>query len=165
MTHTDYTRNILNIKDKNIYFNENCLEFVKIKGVDTMVFHGFLTYTPDYCPICGCINENNSIIKCAFKKGCKIKMNKISNYHTLLILDKQRFYCKNCNKTFSASTSLVDYYKQISNNVKVSVTLDLMKKGSEKDISTRNGISSSSSNRIIADVAKDNIIKMNRVLH
>ena len=77
MTHTDYTRNILNIKDKNIYFSENCLEFVKIKKIDTMVFHGFLTYTPDHCPNCGCINENNSIIKWAFKKGCKVKMNKV----------------------------------------------------------------------------------------
>ena len=26
MTHTDYTRNILNIKDENIFFKENCLE-------------------------------------------------------------------------------------------------------------------------------------------
>ena len=26
MTHTDYTRNILNIKDPNIIFDENCLE-------------------------------------------------------------------------------------------------------------------------------------------
>ena len=26
MTHTDYTKNILNIKDDNIYFYENCLE-------------------------------------------------------------------------------------------------------------------------------------------
>jgi len=161
MTHTDYTRNILNIKDENIYFNENCLEFVKIKGIDTMVFHGFLTYTPDYCPNCGCINDNNSIIKWAFKKGCKVKMNKVSNYHSLLILDKQRFYCKSCNSTFIASTSLIDFHKQISNNVKTSVILDLMEKGSEKGISKRNGISSSSSNRILADISKDAIIKNN----
>ena len=31
MTHTDYTKLILNIKDNNIYFNENCLEIVKLK--------------------------------------------------------------------------------------------------------------------------------------
>lgn len=161
MTHTDYTRNILNIKDENIYFYENCLESKIIKGRETKVFHGYLTYTPSYCPNCGCINQNNSIIKWAFKKGCKIKMNKVSNYHTLLILDKQRFYCKNCESTFIASTSLVDYYKQISNNVTTSVILDLMEKGSEKDISKRNGISSSSSNRILADISKDLIIKNN----
>ena len=27
MTHTDYTKKILRIEDKNIYFNEDCLEF------------------------------------------------------------------------------------------------------------------------------------------
>lgn len=26
MTHTDYTKEILNIKDNNIYFYKNCLE-------------------------------------------------------------------------------------------------------------------------------------------
>ena len=25
MTHTDYTKNILNIKDENIFFDENCV--------------------------------------------------------------------------------------------------------------------------------------------
>ena len=31
MTHTDYTKLILNIEDTNIYFNENCLKIVNIK--------------------------------------------------------------------------------------------------------------------------------------
>ena len=86
MTHTDYTKNILNIKDKNVFFNENCLETKTIKGVETKVFHGYLTYdVPEYCPICGSIN-NNSIIKWAFKKNCKIKLDKVSNYNTILLL-------------------------------------------------------------------------------
>ena len=34
MSHSDYTRNILNIKDKNIIFYENCLEEVKIITMD-----------------------------------------------------------------------------------------------------------------------------------
>ena len=33
MSHSNYTRNILNIKDKNIIFYENCLEEVKIKKI------------------------------------------------------------------------------------------------------------------------------------
>ena len=162
MTHTDYTRNILNIKDENIYFDENCLEVVKIKGIETKVFHGILTYeSPEFCPCCGCINENNSIIKWAFKKNCKIKMDKVSNYNTILLLDKQRFKCKNCNSTFVAKTDLVDFHHQISNNTKLSVTLDLMEKGSEKDISKRHNISSSSTNRILDKISKDSIIKNN----
>ena len=64
MTHTDYTKLVLNIEDENIYFNENCLEIVNIKGVKTKVFHGYLSYNPDYCPKCGCVNESfNDIIK------------------------------------------------------------------------------------------------------
>jgi len=161
MTHTDYTKIILNIKDNNIYFYENCLETIKIRGTNTKVFHGYLTYNPDYCPCCGCINENNSIIKWAFKKNCKIKMPKVSNYNCILFLDKQRFLCKNCNSTFTASTDVVNFHKQISNNTIVSVTLDLMEKGSEKDIAIRNGISSSSTNRILEDISKDLIIKNN----
>ena len=57
MTHTDYTKIILNIEDPNIYFYDNCLEIKEIKGIKTKIFHGYLTYTPDYCPKCGCINE------------------------------------------------------------------------------------------------------------
>ena len=161
MTHNDYTKIILNIKDNNIYFYENCLETIKIRGTNTKVFHGYLTYNPDYCPCCGCINENNSIIKWAFKKNCKIKMPKVSNYNCILFLDKQRFLCKNCNSTFTASTDVVNFHKQISNNTIVSVTLDLMEKGSEKDTAIRNGISSSSTNRILEDISKDLIIKNN----
>ena len=58
MTHTDYTKLILNIKDNNIYFDENCLEIVNVNNVETKVFHGYLNYIPEYCPKCGCINES-----------------------------------------------------------------------------------------------------------
>ena len=162
MTHTDYTKEILNIKDNNIYFYENCLETKIIKGKETKIFHGYLTYIPDCCKKCGCVNEGfDDIIKWDFKKNCKIKIPKVSNYNTLLILDKQRFYCKHCNRTFTAETSLVDYRKQISNNTKLSIILDLMEKGSEKDISKRNNVSTNSTNRILDEISKDKLIKNN----
>ena len=124
MTHTDYTKKILNIKDENIYFYEDCLEIKKIKGTQPKIFHGYLTYTPTYCPKCGCINRSfNDIIKWDFKKNCKIKLTKVSNYNTLLLLDKQRFFCKHCNHTFTASTDIVDFHKQISNDTRKSVIL------------------------------------------
>ena len=58
----------------------------------------------------------------------------VCGYNTLLILDKQRFYCKHCNKTFTASTNVVDFHKQISNDTNLNIKLELMQKGSEKDI-------------------------------
>lgn len=165
MTHTDYTKNILNIKDNNVYFYENCLEIRKDKNVEVKVFHGYLTYIPDYCEHCGCINEGHKdIIKWAFDKNCLVKLPKVSNFNTILLLDKQRFYCKNCNSTFTAKTSLVDFHKQISNNTKLSVILDLMKKGSEKDISERNNISTNSTNRILDEISKDKLVKNNGLL-
>lgn len=162
MTHTDYTKTILNIEDKNIFFYENCLEIKEIKGVKTKVFHGYLTYTPDYCPKCGCINEGfKDIIKWNFKRNCKIKVTKVSNYNTILLLDKQRFLCKNCNKTFTASTDFVNFRKQISNDTRKSVILDLMTKDSEKNIARRNAISTNSVNRILDDISSDKLIKNN----
>lgn len=162
MTHTDYTKKILNIKDENIYFYEDCLEIKKIKGIQTKIFHGYLTYTPTYCPKCGCINRSfNDIIKWDFKKNCKIKLTKVSNYNTLLLLDKQRFFCKHCNHTFTASTDIVDFHKQISNDTRKSVILDLITKDSKKNISFKNGISTNSTNRILHDISKDKLIKNN----
>ena len=156
MTHTDYNKKILNIEDPNIYFYDDCLEIKKIKGVNTKVFHGFLTYTPEYCPHCGCVNEGfNDIIKWNFKRNCKIKVTKVANYNTILLLDKQRFFCKNCSKTFTASTNVVDFHKQISNDIRNAVTIDLMTKDSEKNISIRNNISTNSVNRFLDDISKD----------
>lgn len=82
MSHSNYTRNIWNIKDENITFEENCLELIKIKGITTKVFHGKLTYTPTFCPNCRCIYEPNpeTIIKYGFKKNCKIKVDKACGY-------------------------------------------------------------------------------------
>ena len=165
MTHTDYTKKILNIEDENIYFYDDCLEIKLIKGIKTKVFHGFLTYTPEYCPHCGCINEGfNDIIKWNFKRNCKIKVTKVANYNTILLLDKQRFFCKNCSKTFTASTKVVDFHKQISNDIKNAVTLDLMTKDSEKNISIRNNISTNSVNRFLDDISKDDYVKNNGLL-
>ena len=165
MTHTDYTRNILNIKDKNIFFNENCLKTRKENGKEVKIFHGYLTYIPKYCENCGVINEGtNDIIKWGFDKNCLVKIPKVSNFNTILLLDKQRFYCKHCHSTFNARTSLVDFHKQISNNTKLSIILDLMNKGSEKDISIRNNVSTNSTNRILHEISKDFLVKNNGFL-
>ena len=161
MSQSNYTRNILNIKDENIIFGENFLNEEKINGSTTKVFHGKLTYTPSHCPKCGCVYdiEQDNIIKYGLKKNCKIKIHKVSVFKALLLLDKQRFYCKDCHSTFIATTNLVDFHKQISNNTRLSIILDLMRKGSEKDIAYRNNVSSSSVNRILNEISKDTIVK------
>lgn len=165
MTHTDYTKKILNIEDENIYFYDDCLEIKEIKGIKTKIFHGYLTYTPEYCHRCGCVNKGfDDVIKLNFKRNCKIKVTKVANYNTILLLDKQRFFCKNCNRTFIATTNVVDFHKQISNDTRLSIILDLMNKGSEKDISIRNNVSTNSTNRILDEISNDTIVKNNGLL-
>ena len=162
MTHTDYTKKILNIEDENIYFYEDCFEIKEINNIETKIFHGYLTYTPETCPKCGCINNGpEDIIKWNFKRNCKIKITKVCNYNTIILLDKQRFYCKHCDKTFTASTNIVDFRKQISRDTHTSVVLDLMTKDSEKNIAKRNNISTNSVNRILDDISSDKYVKNN----
>lgn len=60
MSRSNYTRNILNIKDENITFEENCLSESKIKNKIVKCFHGKLTYTPTICLNCSCIYESKS---------------------------------------------------------------------------------------------------------
>lgn len=42
MTHTEYTKLILTIKDENIHFYENYLEIANINDSQTKIFHGYL---------------------------------------------------------------------------------------------------------------------------
>ena len=145
-----------------IYFYDDCFEIKKINNIETKIFHGYLTYTPETCPKCGCINNGpEDIIKWNFKRNCKIKITKVCNYNTIILLDKQRFYCKHCDKTFTASTNIVDFRKQISRDTHTSVVLDLMTKDSEKNIAKRNNISTNSVNRILDDISSDKYVKNN----
>lgn len=159
MTHTDYTKNILNIKDENIFFDENCLEICKINNIDTKVFHGYLSYTPKHCDVCGCINESpNDIIKWDWKRNCKIRLPKVACYNTILLLDKQRFYCKHCHHTFIARTNVVGFHKQISNDTELSIKLELMNKIAEKDISKHFNVSHNKVNRIMHELSRKTVL-------
>lgn len=159
MTHTDYTKEILNIKDNNIYFDENCFKICKIDNINTKIFHGYLTYTPEYCDVCGVINEsNNDIIKWNWKRNCKIRMPKVANYNTILLLDKQRFYCKHCHHTFIAKTNVVGFHKQVSNDTELSIKLELMNKISEKDISKHFNVSHNKVNRIMHELSRKTVL-------
>ena len=62
MSYNDYIRNLLNIKDQNIYFNKNLIENKIIKGKNTKIIYAVLTYIPNYCPLCGVINESHNDI-------------------------------------------------------------------------------------------------------
>ncbi len=109
----------LNMEDKNVIFNENFVENRKIKGKKVLVYKGYLKNNYEYCPVCGCINDN-SILKNGTRKSL-IKIPKVSELISYLELTKQKYKCNMCNKRFIAKTNIVEYRCRISNNTKYSV--------------------------------------------
>ncbi len=80
-------RNVLNIKDLNIHFGENCCQDVVIKGQIAKVFSAVLTFEALRCPNCGMENQQ-SIVKNGTKKS-RIVLPEVSgvcgkiNVHTI----------------------------------------------------------------------------------
>ena len=159
MSNNDYILNLLNIKDPNIFILNNIEERV-IKNKNYKIIEAILTYTPKVCPCCGVVNESsNDIIKWGFRKNCKIKIPKISNCLSMLILHKQRFYCKHCHNTFIAETNLIDKNKNISNNTELQINLELMLKQSEKDIAKRLDVSVSKIDRKLNEISSKTVLR------
>lgn len=160
MSVNNYILNLLNIKDNNIYIMSDKLESKVIKGKNYKIIEGILTYNPKSCPCCGVINQtSDDIIKWGFRKNCKVKIPNISNCRSLLILHKQRFFCKHCNNTFIAETDLVDKNKNTSNNTELQIRLELMKKQSEKDIAERTGVSVSKIDKVLNEISCHSVLR------
>lgn len=134
-------RNILNIKDQRITFNENVTSHQLIGGVQSLVFNATLApHSPSFCPKCGCVNESFDIIKHGFKT-IHIKLPRVSNQRTFLFLKKQRYFCKHCSHTFTVSTDCVEDNHSISTNTYHSCILACKDKISIKDIAKNHDIS------------------------
>ena len=146
MSHSDYIKFLLDVKDKNIIFDDAFVSNESIKGITSKVFHAKLTYSPDSCPCCGRLG--NTIIKYGFKTSL-IKIIQVSNFNTYLSLKKQRFLCKQCNQTFIAHTNIVDKHCNISKATKLAISLEAKEKISEKDIARRFNVSHVTVNRVI----------------
>lgn len=138
---------MLELKDNNVIFKENCYYKEKIKGITYKIFEGYLSYNPKFCPKCGVIFDNK------FEKHGfitpDIKLPQVLGYKTILRLHKQRYLCKPCNKAFTLSSSITNYGCYISNNTKHNIARDLVKKRSEKDIALDNDVSPNTVERIM----------------
>ena len=143
----DFITKLLGIKDENITFSGKITKEYK-KNILYNVIHGNLSYVPDHCDKCGCVNENLSIIKYG-NKTSDIKLLDCNGNPTIIRLKKQRFLCKHCGCTFSARTSLVRPNCYISRTVKLKIVDQLSMKVSEKDIANMNRVSPSTVGRII----------------
>jgi len=149
MSNQNYITQMLELKDNNINFYENCYYKEKIKGITHKVFEGYLSYTPTYCDKCGIVYDNKNMFE---KHGfiiSNIKIPDVSGFKSILRLHKQRYLCKCCNKAFTLKSSVVDFGCFISKNTKWKIAKDLMEKRSEKDIAIANNVSPNTVERIM----------------
>ena len=113
---------ILGINDNNLVILGNKKE--NIKGIEYTVLRGKLSYRPTCCPKCGVVNENYDITKNG-SQTVKILFNRVNTNPLILMVKKQRFFCKHCESTFMVKTPIVDKGCFIANDVKRSIVLNL----------------------------------------
>ena len=65
MSNQNYITEILELKDKNVFFYENCYYKEKIKEVTYKIFEGYLSYKPKFCPKCGVLFDEFKSVKTA----------------------------------------------------------------------------------------------------
>ena len=147
MSELNYITEILELKDNNIKFYENCYHKENIKGIIHKVFEGVLTYQPICCDKCGALFDDN------FEKHgfitSNIKIPDIAGFKTILRLKKQRYLCKHCGKAFTLRDNVTDYGCFISKNTKWKIANELRNKISEKDIAKNNNVSPNTVERIM----------------
>ena len=150
MSQDNYIRNLLNIKDQNITFDENGVSDMQIKGKTCKVINAHLSYIPTFCDKCGIVfDSKHDFEKKGFDKGSLVVIPSICKMNSYIFLKKQRFFCHHCHSSFVCKTSLVNFGSFISNPTKLSIVVDLTKKRSEKDIALDNNVSPNTVERII----------------
>lgn len=147
MSELNYMIEMLELKDNNIKFYENCYHKEKIKGISHKIFEGTLTYQPICCEKCGVLFDNN------FEKHgfitSNIKIPDVAGFKTILRLKKQRYLCKHCGKAFTLRDNVTEYGCFISKNTKWKIANELRNKISEKDIAKNNNVSPNTVERIM----------------
>ena len=139
-------RMLLDIQDKNIIFEGDCIYEGTRKGHTCRYAEGTLTYVPTQCENCVIENEHYTVIK----NGTKISTIVLPNdgvKKTYLKLKKQRFQCRHCQSTFIAKTPLVDEGCFISKHTWAQAIIKSAEAKSLKDIARGCKISTSSVQR------------------
>ena len=149
----------LNLKEPNIHFSDSCVSMEPVRGVQSLVYSGLLTYpTPDICPVCGA--RHASLIRYGTKSSL-IVLPKISRMNAYLRLAKQRWLCRDCGHTFSASSPVVEKNCFISENTKLCAILDSKQKRSQKDIAGSLNISHGTVNSLLLKTYSGFLIRKN----
>lgn len=146
-------RNLLDIQDKQISFQEDCVKYGLRRGSYCKFLYAKLTYTPASCVHCNAQNKNYTVIKNGNQESI-LTMPTSGVHPTYMVLKKQRFYCRACAQTFTAQSPLVKKDCFITNKVKVAIVVDTSTAQSVKDISEKHHVSQATTQRLIQEAAK-----------
>lgn len=138
-------RNLLNIKDPNIHFEENCVQ----REEQAIQIHCTLTYPLEECPHC---QDKHSIVYNGTRSS-RITYLDTAGQACYLIMKKQRYRCKTCHHCFTAQTQLVPRNGFISLPTKQFIASLSTDTTSEKSIAQRCRVSSHTVRRVIDDYA------------
>ncbi|MGV3175393.1 transposase family protein [Aerococcus suis] len=105
------------MKDQNIEFSESKFEKCKFRGQNALFYYGKLVYEPSHCPICDSVKPDYNIVKNGTKIST-ITLPQISAMPTYLKIQKQRFYCKECQSYLTTQTPIVGENCFISKRLK-----------------------------------------------
>jgi len=161
MSHHDFIKHSLGIKDQHLELIENTHRQEMRNGRVCDVISARLTHKPTHCKYCGVVAEDNNIIQNGtFTTNPRLTKNS-NGYDVRLKLSKPRFLCKCCNRTFQLETCLVKPHCSISNSLKFNIFHDATFKRSEVEIAHNNHVSHSTVNRIINDLFEEQEINYN----
>ena len=138
------TRKLLNLTDESLIFNEEWLSREARNNRSVNMISGRLVNPERQCEQCG-------FSQCV-KNGTYqtiTQLPELNRYPTYLKLKRERYLCKNCGSTFSASTSLVDDYCQISKQLKYQIAFDLKENRSRKEIAQFHHVSENTVLRVL----------------
>lgn len=119
------TRKLFGLTDENLFFKEEWLETIEEEGVRTNLIHAKLSYITSHCRKCGIKNEGQIIKNSSHKT--KVQLLSYRTTKTELRLVRTRFYCKECQSTFSTQSNWVDKSFYTSKKLKVQIALELAK--------------------------------------
>lgn len=139
MPYNNFTSFLLNIEDENIEIFEDKYKdhYDPKRNKRIKMCFGRLRKKEKCCPHC---NTSSSLIGHGYIIST-VRLNKVSEFEAVLKLEKQRYKCKNCNKTFVSKTPLVDRNCSISNPLKDNINLRLRKVNSITQIAEETNVS------------------------
>ena len=142
MSQTNSILNLLNIQDPNIKILA-CHDAVENK-LHTKEISGTLSYQVAHCPFC----RSTKVVKNGYR-STTLKMASLGEQPLRLRLDKQRYLCRDCRKTFSAETNLTEANHSITRGAGQEIHRLATRALSVKTMAEIVGISASSAQRLL----------------